>query len=139
MTQTAVNEGAGARSQMSGLVTAAVVVATLLFLAPLFGLMPNATLAVIVIVVSVGLVSPAEFRAIHAIRTMEFHWALIAAFGVMALGTLKGLLVAVLVSMISLIVRANRHPIHVLGRTLILKRNFPANTGASPDWFPASK
>jgi anti-anti-sigma factor len=47
---------------------------------------------------------------------MEFHWALIAASGVMVLGTLKGLLVAVLVSMVSLIVRANRHPIHVLGR-----------------------
>jgi MFS superfamily sulfate permease-like transporter len=90
--------------------------ATLLFLAPLFGLMPNATLAVVVIIASVGLVSPAEFRAVHTIRTMEFHWALIAAFGVMVLGTLKGLLVAVLVSMVSLIVRANTHPIHVLGR-----------------------
>jgi MFS superfamily sulfate permease-like transporter len=31
-------------------------------------------------------------------------------------GTLNGLLVAVLVSMLSLIIRANRHPIHVLGR-----------------------
>jgi sulfate permease, SulP family len=114
--QTAVNQGAGARSQISGLVTAAVILATLLFLAPLFGLMPNATLAVVVIIACVGLVRPAEFRAIHSVRTMEFHWALIAAFGVMALGTLKGLLVAVLVSMVSLIVRANRHPIHVLGR-----------------------
>jgi MFS superfamily sulfate permease-like transporter len=47
---------------------------------------------------------------------MEFHWALIATFGVMALGTLNGLLVAVLVSLVSLIVRANTHPIHVLGR-----------------------
>jgi high affinity sulfate transporter 1 len=114
--QTAVNQGAGARSQISGVVTAAVVMATLLFLAPLFGLMPNATLAVVVIIASVGLVSPAEFRAVLTIRTMEFHWALITAFGVMVLGTLNGLLVAVLVSMVSLIVRANRHPIHVLGR-----------------------
>ncbi len=114
--QTAVNQGAGARSQMSGLVTAAVIMATLLFLAPLFGLMPNATLAAVVIIAGVGLVRPAEFRAVHTIRTMEFHWALIAAFGVMVLGTLKGLLVAVLVSMVSLIVRANTHPIHVLGR-----------------------
>jgi MFS superfamily sulfate permease-like transporter len=114
--QTAVNQGAGARSQISGLVTAAVIMATLLFLAPLFGMMPNATLAVVVIIASVGLVSPVEFRAIHTIRTMESHWALIAAFGVMVLGTLKGLLVAVLVSMVSLIVRANTHPIHVLGR-----------------------
>ncbi|NVN92391.1 MAG: SulP family inorganic anion transporter [Desulfuromonadales bacterium] len=114
--QTAVNQGAGGRSQISGLVTAAVVMATLLFLAPLFELMPNATLAAVVIIACVGLVSPAEFRAIHTIRTMEFHWALIAAFGVMLLGTLRGLLVAVLMSMISLIVRANTHPIHVLGR-----------------------
>jgi len=114
--QTAVNQAAGARSQMSGLMTAAVIVATLLYLAPIFGLLPNATLAVVVIIVSITLVSPAEFRAIHTIRTMEFHWALIAALGVMTLGTLKGLLVAVLVSMVSLIVRANTHPIHVLGR-----------------------
>jgi high affinity sulfate transporter 1 len=114
--QTAVNQGAGARSQISGLVSAAVIMATLLFLAPLFGLMPNATLAAVVIIASVGLVSPTEFRAILTIRTMEFHWALIAAFGVMTLGTLQGLLGAVLVSMVSLIVRANRHPIHVLGR-----------------------
>ncbi|MHB1349275.1 MAG: SulP family inorganic anion transporter [Desulfobulbaceae bacterium] len=114
--QTAVNQGAGARSQISGLASAAVFMATLLFLAPLFGLMPSATLAVVVIIASVGLVSPAEFRAIHTVRTMELHWAFIAAFGVMVLGTLNGLLVAVLVSMVSLIVRANRHPIHVLGR-----------------------
>ncbi len=110
------NQGAGAHSQISGLVTAAVITATLLFLAPLFGLIPNATLAVIVIIAGIGLVSPAEFRAVHTIRTMEFHWALITAFGVLVLGTLKGLMVAVLVSMVSLIVRANRHPIHVLGR-----------------------
>ncbi|HEY4744205.1 MAG TPA: SulP family inorganic anion transporter [Desulfuromonadaceae bacterium] len=114
--QTAVNQAAGAVSQISGVVTAAVIMATLLFLAPLFGMMPNATLAVVVIIASAGLISPAEFRAVHSIRTMEFHWALIAAFGVMVLGTLNGLLVAVLVSMLSLIVRANSHPIHLLGR-----------------------
>ena len=114
--QTAVNQGAGARSQISGLVSAAVIVATLLFLAPLFGLMPNATLAAVVIVASIGLVSPAEFRAILRIRTMEFRWALVAAVGVMVLGTLKGLLVAVLISLVSLIIRANLYPLFVLGR-----------------------
>ncbi len=114
--QTAVNMGAGARSQVSGLVAAAVVMATLLFLAPLFGMMPNATLAAVVIVASIGLVSPAEFRDILRIRTMEFRWALIAAAGVMVLGTLKGLLVAVLVSLVGLIVRVNLRPILPLGR-----------------------
>jgi high affinity sulfate transporter 1 len=114
--QTAVNMGAGARSQVSGLVCAAVIVATLLFLAPLFGLMPNATLAAVVIVASIGLVNPAEFRDILRIRTMEFRWALIAAVGVMVLGTLKGLLVAVLVTLVGLLIRVNLHPLVPLGR-----------------------
>ena len=110
------NDGAGARSQVAALVTAAVVVATLLFLAPLFGLMPNPTLAAVVVIASIGLVSPAEFRAIRQIRSMEFRWALIAVAGVLLLGTLKGILVAVLVSLVALIIRANLHPLLPLGR-----------------------
>ena len=114
--QTAVNMGAGARSQVSGLVAAAVIVATLLFLAPLFGMMPNATLAAVVIIASIGLISPADFRAIQKIRSVEYHWALIAMVGVLLLGTLKGILVAVLVSMLSLIIRGSLHPLLILGR-----------------------
>ncbi len=114
--QTAVNRGAGARSQVAGMVTAAGVVATLLFLAPLFGLMPQPTLAAVVVVASVGLISPGEFRAIRKVRTMEFRWALIAMFGVMLLGTLKGILVAVIVSLIALILHVSRRPVFVLGR-----------------------
>jgi len=53
-----------ARSQLAGLVTAGVSLATLLLLAPLLGLMPQATLAAVVIVYSIGLIEPAEFRAI---------------------------------------------------------------------------
>jgi len=114
--QTAVIDSAGAKSQMAGLVNAAVVVATLLFLAPLFGLMPHPTLAAVVVIASIGLVSPAEFRSILKIRSMEFRWALIAMVGVLLLGTLKGILVAVLVSLIALMVRGSRHQLVVLGR-----------------------
>jgi MFS superfamily sulfate permease-like transporter len=114
--QTAVNYNAGARSQVAGLVTAAVVVAALLFLAPLFGLMPHPTLAVVVVVSALGLVRPAEFRAIRKIRSMEFRWALIAVAGVLLLGTLKGILVAVLASLVALIIRASRYPLLPLGR-----------------------
>ena len=114
--QTAVNRGAGAHSQVAGMVTAAVVVATLIFLAPLFGLMPQPTLAAVVVVASVGLISPGEFRAIRKVRTMEFRWALIAMVGVMLLGTLKGILVAVIVSLVALILHVSRRPVYVLGR-----------------------
>jgi MFS superfamily sulfate permease-like transporter len=114
--QTAVNYNVGARSQVAGLVTAAVVVATLLFLAPLFGLMPHPTLAAVVVITSIGLISLTEFRAILQIRSMEFRWALIAMTGVLLLGTLKGILVAVLVSLVGLIVSVNRRPLIPLGR-----------------------
>ena len=114
--QTAVNDGAGARSQLAGVATAAVVVATLLFLAPLFGMMPHATLAAVVIVASIGLISPAEFLAIRRIRFMECRWAIVAVLGVLLLGTLKGVLVAVLLSLVALMIHGNRYPLLVLGR-----------------------
>jgi len=76
--QTAVVRSAGGRSQKASLVTAAAAVATMLLLAPLLGLLPNATLAAVVIVYSVGLIQPVEFRNILHVRTMEFRWALLA-------------------------------------------------------------
>ena len=79
--QTAVVRAAGGQSQKTSLVTAAAALATMLLLAPVLGLMPHATLAAVVIVYSVGLIQPAEFRAIRGVRTMEFRWALIACAG----------------------------------------------------------
>jgi SulP family sulfate permease len=115
-TQTAVNDGAGARSQLAAVVTAAVVMATLLFLAPLFAMMPHATLASVVIIASIGLCNPGQFLAIRRIRYMEYRWALVAVIGVVLLGTLKGVLAAVVMSLVGLMVHGNRYPVHVLGR-----------------------
>ena len=100
--QTAVVRSAGGQSQKASLVTGGAALATMLLLAPILGLLPNATLAAIVIVYSVGLIQPAEFRAIRSVRTMEFRWALIACVGVLLFGTLKGIVVAIIVSMIGL-------------------------------------
>ena len=114
--QTAVNRKAGARTQIASVVTAAVALATLLFLAPIMGLIPQATLAAVVIAFSIGLISPAEFRKIRQFRTQEFRWALVACVGVVLLGTLKGILAAVLLSMLSLLHMANKPPVYVIGR-----------------------
>lgn len=114
--QTAVNRSAGARSQLAGLATSLVAVATLLLLAPLMGLMPQATLAAVVIVYSIGLIQPAEFRAILSVRRMEFLWALAAFLGVVVLGTLKGILVAVVVSLVALAYQAAHPPVYRVGR-----------------------
>ncbi len=114
--QTAVNRIAGAHSQMAGIVTAAAALATLLLLAPLISLMPNAVLAAVVVVYSVGLIRPAEFRDIARVRTKEFYWAVIAFAGVALLGTLKGIVVAVIASVLALAYQAYNPPVYVLGR-----------------------
>jgi high affinity sulfate transporter 1 len=115
-TQTAVNRLAGAHTQLAGLVTAGATLLTMLLLAPYIGLMPEATLAAVVIVYSIGLIQPAEFRAILAIRRTEFVWALVALAGVVLLGTLKGILVAIIVSIVTLAQQVSDPPVHVLGR-----------------------
>ena len=115
-TQTAVNRLAGARTQLAELVTAAAALLTMLLLAPLIGLMPQATLAAVVIVYSIGLIQPAEFRAILEIRRTEFIWALTALAGVVLLGTLKGILVAIVVSLVALAHQTADPPVYVLGR-----------------------
>ncbi|HKE46729.1 MAG TPA: SulP family inorganic anion transporter [Rhodanobacteraceae bacterium] len=114
--QTAVNLRAGARTQAACLVTAATALGTMLILAPLIGLMPQATLAAVVIVYSVGLIQPVEFRAILRVRRTEFVWALVAMIGVVLLGTLQGILVAIVVSLVALAHQLADLPVYVLVR-----------------------
>jgi SulP family sulfate permease len=115
-TQTAVNRLAGARTQLAELVTAAVALATVLLLAPFLALMPQATLAAVVIVYSIGLIRPREFREILEIRRTEFIWALTAFAGVILLGTLKGIIVAIVLSLVALAAQVTDPPVYVLGR-----------------------
>jgi SulP family sulfate permease len=114
--QTAVNSRAGARTQVSALVTAAMVLATLLFLSPLISLLPQATLAAIVVVTAFSLLSPADFRSILEVRRTEFLWALAAFAGVVLLGTLQGILVAVAISLLTLFYAANHPLVYAVGR-----------------------
>jgi SulP family sulfate permease len=115
-TQTAVNRLSGAKTQLAELVTAVAALGTMLVLAPLIGLMPEATLAAVVIVYSIGLLAPVEFHHILKIRPMEFIWALVALAGVVLLGTLKGIVVATIVSLLALVYQASNPPVHVLAR-----------------------
>ena len=114
--QTAVVRAAGGRSQKASLVTAGTAAATMLLLAPMLGLLPNATLAAVVIVYSVGLIQPVEFLAIRKVRTMEFRWAIIAALGVLMFGTLKGIVIAIIASLIGLSSQAAYPRVSVIGR-----------------------
>jgi MFS superfamily sulfate permease-like transporter len=114
--QTAVVRATGGRSQKASLVTAAAAAAVMLLLAPVLGFLPNATLAAVVIVYSVGLIQPVEFLAIRRVRTMEFRWAVAAALGVLVVGTLKGIVVAIILSLVGLAGQAAYPRVHVIGR-----------------------
>ncbi|MGD9974860.1 MAG: SulP family inorganic anion transporter [Desulfatirhabdiaceae bacterium] len=114
--QTAVLRAAGGRTQIASLITAGTAAATMLLLAPLLGLLPYATLAAVVIVYSVGLVQPSEFHTIAKIRRMEFYWSVAACIGVLVFGTLKGIIVAIIISLISLASQAANPPVYVIGR-----------------------
>src|SRR6476646_4047470 len=114
--QTAVNRMAGARSQLAELVTAGATLLTLVLLAGLMGLMPQATLAGVVIVYSVGLIELEGFRGILKIRRLELVWALVATLGVVLLGTLQGILVAIVLSVLALAQQVANPPVYLLGR-----------------------
>lgn len=114
--QTAVVRAAGGRSQTASLATAGVSAATMLLLAPLLGLLPHSTLAAVVIVYSVGLIQPAEFFAIFKVRKMEFSWAIVSCLGVLLFGTLKGIVVAIVISLICLASQVAHPRVSVIGR-----------------------
>jgi sulfate permease, SulP family len=135
--QTAVNSRAGARSQVSSLVTVASVVAVLLFLSPLISLLPQATLAAIVVVTAVPLLSAGEFRSILAVRRTEFLWALATCAGVVLIGTLEGILVAIGISLLTILYEANHPLVYALARKPGTDVFRPRSTDHPGDEMPA--
>nr|WP_210732255.1 SulP family inorganic anion transporter [Cellulomonas denverensis] len=128
LSKTAVNGGAGARSQLSGLTAAALTVATLLVLTPLFEPLPDAALAAIVIMAVAELVDVAALRRLWALAgplgrrlygtspRYDAFAALAALAGVLLFDTLPGLLIGVALSMLLLLARASRPHVAVLVR-----------------------
>lgn len=129
LSKTAVNGGAGAHSQVSGLVVAVLTVVTLLFLTGLFESLPEATLAAVVIAAVIELVDiPALIRLYkiwtsrlseiygHAARP-DFVAAVAAMLGVLVFDTLPGLFIGISMSLLLLLYRASRPNVAVLGRT----------------------
>ncbi len=113
--RTASASDAGAQTQLSGVVAAVFVGLTLLFLTPLFKNLPAATLGAVVIVAVSGLFDLAGLRRAWQIRREDFVMGVIALVGVLALGVLEGLLIAVGVSLVALVYHATLPHRAVLG------------------------
>ena len=115
-TQTAVNVYAGARTQLAEIVTAALALVTALFFGPLVARMPQSALAALVIVYSWSLIRPIEFHNILKIRRTEFSWAIVAFAGVVLVGAMQGIVVAIIVSLVTLAHQVADPPVYVLRR-----------------------
>jgi len=118
LSRSAVGAGAGVRTRLSGLVIAALLVATMLFLTPLFDGLPQATLAAIIIAAVIGLVDVKGFRTLWRIDQGDAQLAVVGFVAVAFLGVLPGIVIAVVASLLALIRRAYRPRIAVLGRAM---------------------
>ncbi|KYJ99458.1 SulP family inorganic anion transporter [Microbacterium sp. CH1] len=114
--QSAVNQGAGARSQLATLTTVALAVAVALFLAPVLSLLPEATLAAMVFTAVAGLVNIPELVRWARISRMDFWVATaVAAIGLTA-GLLPAVAVGVVVTLVLVLRELNIPRIRVVGR-----------------------
>jgi high affinity sulfate transporter 1 len=99
-TKTQIADSAGGRSQLTSLVTAAVVALVLVFVAGPLAYLPLAALAAVVFVIGVELIDVAGMRRIHSQRRGEFVVALLTAAAVVFLGVEQGIVLAIVVSII---------------------------------------
>jgi MFS superfamily sulfate permease-like transporter len=112
--QTAVADQAGARTQLAQWVNAAAVLITLLFLSSAIGALPEAALGAVIVVAAAGMIKPGRFRAIARVRRDELMWALATVAGVVLIGTLEGILIAIVISLLTLIYQANHPPVYAV-------------------------
>jgi high affinity sulfate transporter 1 len=116
LSQSATGEAAGNRTQLSSLITAGLVLATAIVLAPIFRDLPTAVLAAIVITSVISLVNVAELRRYLAWKRTDFLLAMTALAGVVFTTALTGMAIAVALSLLAILYQASRPYIAVLGR-----------------------
>jgi high affinity sulfate transporter 1 len=117
LSASSLNESAGAMTPVASLTTGALVLATLVVLAPLFSHLPKAVLgAVIIDAVVFGMIDVAELRRLRRVARFDFWIAAAAIFGVLSAGVLAGVVIGVVLSLVWLIRVATSPPMPLLGR-----------------------
>lgn len=115
LSRSASADEAGQKTQVGGLTTFVLLIATLIALMPLFRNLPDATLGALIIVGVLGLIDIGEFRRLYRLDRSDFGLAVVAFGGVLVFGTIGGLFLAVIASLADLTYRAYRPQAAVLG------------------------
>lgn len=116
LSQSTVNEKSGAKTPMSLIVCSFTLCILLLCFTGLLHNLPEVILAVIVVHAVAGLIRIKELKRMYYLSKLEFGVALIAVIGVLTFGILKGVMIAVVGSLVFLIIRISRPHVAVLGR-----------------------
>lgn len=114
--RTAVAEQAGAKTQLTGVFAAVLVLAMLLFVPGLVKNMPQSALAAIIIAASLSLFDVGELRRLWSVRRSEFVLAAASILGVALVGVLQGIVVAIVLSIFQFFERAWNPYAAVLGK-----------------------
>jgi SulP family sulfate permease len=113
--QSAVNQSAGAKSQLSSLVTVALAVLVALFLGPVLSLLPQATLAAMVFVAVVGLIDVRELTRWWSLSRRDFWMAVVVALVGLSAGLLLAVAVGVVVTLLLVLRELNTPKVDVVG------------------------
>ena len=113
--RSAVNDQSGAKTGLAGIISASVVILTLLFLTEYFYFLPKAVLASIIIVAVFGLIDFKEGKHLWKTDRKDFTMFMITAVATLSLGVEQGILVGVVVSIIGLLIRVSYPHIAELG------------------------
>lgn len=116
MSQSLVNEGGGARTPLSSLVAAGIILLVTLFLSSTLRSLPQPVLAAIVLVAVAGLFNVSELRHLWKFEKSEFVVAGAALVGVLGSGLLRGVMIGALISLVQLLRRASHPLVATLGR-----------------------
>jgi SulP family sulfate permease len=117
LSASSLNDTSGAKTPVASLATGALIVLTLLLLAPLFSDLPKAVLAAIIIeAVVMGMMDVPEMRRLYRVARVDFWIAVAAILGVLGSGVLAGVLIGILLSILWLIYISVTPHMHVLGR-----------------------
>jgi high affinity sulfate transporter 1 len=117
LSASSLNDSAGAKTPVASLTTGALVILTLLFLAPLFSYLPKAVLAAVIIdAVVFGMMDVKEMRRLRRVARVDFWIAIAAILGVLSAGVLAGVLIGVLLSLGWLVYVSAEPHMPVLGR-----------------------
>ena len=116
LSQSAVNDKAGARTPLSLVFASLTLALVLLYLTSLFRNLPNAVLAAVVLVAVQGLINIRELRHLFKVNRLDFAAAMVALIGVLLLGILNGIILAVVGSLLMLLQRTSTPHVAFLGR-----------------------